>query len=153
MHEADFERIQEMVKKDAKSRFHLNSENEDGGEVWWIRANQGHSMQVRTMYCLKHHTRDEYPLQEVKLELQPIQSVSDIPTGIAVHGTTRKAWEIIRTSQVENPRQICLSTVTFMQANRVYPKWHAITYTLHKASQDPASSAVNSVNSRSLPSC
>lgn len=30
------------------------------------------------------------------LELQPVNSPSDIPTGIAVHGTTRKAWDSIR---------------------------------------------------------
>lgn len=96
MHEVDLEKIQDMVKKDAKGRFHLKSETADGNEVWWIRANQGHSMKVRIILPeISHETR--YPLQEVKLELQPVQSVSDIPTGIAVHGTTREAWQIIRT--------------------------------------------------------
>jgi hypothetical protein len=28
----------------------------------------------------------------VKLDLQPILTVTDIPSGIAVHGTSRKAW-------------------------------------------------------------
>ena len=46
MREVDFGKIQEMVKNDAKGRFHLKSEAEDGNEVWWIRANQGHSMKV-----------------------------------------------------------------------------------------------------------
>ncbi|KAF9523353.1 KptA family-domain-containing protein [Crepidotus variabilis] len=45
--------------------------------IWWIRARQGHS------------------IKEVKLELKPILSLKDIPTGIAVHGTNREAWKII----------------------------------------------------------
>ncbi|KDR67620.1 hypothetical protein GALMADRAFT_257845 [Galerina marginata CBS 339.88] len=45
--------------------------------VWWIKARQGHSIKT------------------VELELKPINSVSDIPTGTAVHGTNRIAWEII----------------------------------------------------------
>ena len=38
----------------------------------------------------------------MQLELKPINSVSDIPTGIAVHGTNRVAWESIC--------EFCLST-------------------------------------------
>ena len=49
MQEVNFEKIQEMVQKDAKGRFHLKSETENGNEAWWIRANQGHSMKVNTM--------------------------------------------------------------------------------------------------------
>jgi 2'-phosphotransferase len=33
--------------------------------------------------------------QSVKLELKPILSLEDIPTGIAVHGTNRHSWNII----------------------------------------------------------
>lgn len=33
---------------------------------------------------------------KVEVELRIINSVEDIPTKIAVHGTTRKAWESIR---------------------------------------------------------
>lgn len=39
-------------------------------------------------------------LQTVKLDLYPIQSLSDIPTGIAVHGTNAAAWDIISMSFV-----------------------------------------------------
>ena len=31
----------------------------------------------------------------MKLELKPILSMADIPSGVAVHGTSRKAWEAI----------------------------------------------------------
>ncbi|KAG6832118.1 hypothetical protein H0H87_002631 [Tephrocybe sp. NHM501043] len=65
--------LQEIVKADAKKRYDLT---EDIG-VWWIKANQGHSIKT------------------VKLELRPILSVKDIPTGVAVHGTTRAAWDLI----------------------------------------------------------
>ncbi|OBZ73607.1 putative tRNA 2'-phosphotransferase [Grifola frondosa] len=82
MREVDFATLQELVKKDNKNRFNLLFEPDKNSsstkEVWWIRANQGHSM------------------KSVVLDLQPIGSLADIPTGIAVHGTTRKAWEIIR---------------------------------------------------------
>lgn len=36
--------------------------------------------------------------QTVKLDLQPIGSISDIPTGVAVHGTNARAWELISAS-------------------------------------------------------
>ncbi|KAG5726138.1 putative tRNA 2'-phosphotransferase [Termitomyces sp. T112] len=69
----DFSGLQELVKADSKKRYDLK---EDSGD-WWIRANQGHSMEA------------------VKLELQPVLSLKDIPTGVAVHGTTRQAWKLI----------------------------------------------------------
>ncbi|KAH9924824.1 KptA family-domain-containing protein [Amylocystis lapponica] len=82
MRDVDFAALEQIVQKDNKSRYHLLHEpDESSGSsapIWWIRANQGHS------------------LKSVELELQPINSASDIPTGIAVHGTTRRAWETIR---------------------------------------------------------
>jgi hypothetical protein len=42
-------------------------------------------------------------LQSVKLELEPINSAADIPTGITVHGTNVKAWESIRASTLIFP--------------------------------------------------
>ncbi|KAF9219719.1 hypothetical protein BS17DRAFT_769789 [Gyrodon lividus] len=74
-----FANLQDVVKRDQKSRYHLLLEPQtlesSGSDVWWIRANQGHSM------------------KDVKLDLQPILSASDIP--MAVHGTTREAWKFI----------------------------------------------------------
>ncbi|RDB15820.1 putative tRNA 2'-phosphotransferase [Hypsizygus marmoreus] len=70
-------RLKEIVAADAKKRYDLISEGEGDEAVWWIRANQGHSIKT------------------VKLELCPITSAADIPTGVAVHGTSRKAWELI----------------------------------------------------------
>ncbi|KAJ7095844.1 KptA family-domain-containing protein [Mycena belliarum] len=77
----DLEALQEIVKADAKQRYDLIFEEatDPGAGIWWMKANQGHSMKA------------------VKLDLQPITSVSDIPTGIAVHGTTKAAWDIIST--------------------------------------------------------
>ncbi|KAF8235217.1 hypothetical protein L208DRAFT_1257876 [Tricholoma matsutake] len=74
----DLVRLQEIVKADAKQRYELVLEGLDSGAgEWWIRANQGHS------------------IKSVKLELKPIVTVRDIPTGVAVHGTSRKAWNAI----------------------------------------------------------
>ncbi|KAF7314317.1 Trna phosphotransferase 1 [Mycena kentingensis (nom. inval.)] len=69
----DFGGLQDMVAKDSKQRFNLKQE----GDIWWIAANQGHSM------------------KSVKLETKPILSLEDIPTKIAVHGTTNAAWNLI----------------------------------------------------------
>jgi len=51
--------------------------NDKRDAIWLIKARQGHSIKT------------------VELELKSIKSDSDIPTRIAVHGTNRKAWEII----------------------------------------------------------
>ncbi|KAJ7672736.1 KptA family-domain-containing protein [Mycena rosella] len=77
----DLEALQAIVKADAKQRYDLVFEEGIGSEagIWWMKANQGHSIKA------------------VKLDLRPITSVSDIPTGIAVHGTTKEAWESIST--------------------------------------------------------
>ncbi|KAJ6477410.1 KptA family-domain-containing protein [Mycena vitilis] len=73
----DLGALQEIVKADAKQRYDLVLEEGTPEGVWWMKANQGHS------------------IKSVKLDLQPITSASDIPTGVAVHGTTKEAWEII----------------------------------------------------------
>jgi 2'-phosphotransferase len=48
------ESLQDMVQKDAKTRFSLIQEpdlKEGSTElVWWIRANQGHSMKVAASF-------------------------------------------------------------------------------------------------------
>ncbi|PBK99039.1 hypothetical protein ARMGADRAFT_1007666 [Armillaria gallica] len=73
--------LQGIVKADAKQRYDLICELDptSNESVWWIKANQGHT------------------LKAVKLELKPVLSVSDIPSGVAVHGTDIQAWEIIST--------------------------------------------------------
>ncbi|KAI0351381.1 hypothetical protein OH77DRAFT_1411348 [Trametes cingulata] len=80
LRELTFDALQEIVKNNAKGRYSLvlEADPSTGEEVWWIRANQGHSM------------------KSVVLEYEPIKAVSDIPTGIAVHGTTKRAWESIQ---------------------------------------------------------
>ncbi|KAF7770691.1 hypothetical protein Agabi119p4_6665 [Agaricus bisporus var. burnettii] len=85
------ERLKGIVQTDPKQRFSLVFErsdatrlnytvvegNEDENGMWLIKANQGHSISA------------------VKIELESILQVSDIPSGLAVHGTTRSAWNVI----------------------------------------------------------
>ncbi|KAH9857272.1 KptA family-domain-containing protein [Lenzites betulinus] len=80
MRELSLASLQEIVKSDAKGRYSLVLEADPNGgdEAWWIRANQGHSM------------------KSVVLDYEPIKSVADIPTGVAVHGTNKRAWESIK---------------------------------------------------------
>ncbi|KAG1793120.1 uncharacterized protein HD556DRAFT_1238414 [Suillus plorans] len=76
--DVNFSQLQEIVDKDQKQRFHLLAEprsSDSPSDIWWIRANQGHS------------------LQTVTLDMQPITSALDVP--MAVHGTTLSAWELI----------------------------------------------------------
>ncbi|KAF9558718.1 phosphotransferase KptA/Tpt1 [Agrocybe pediades] len=92
----DLEKIKEMVKNDTKQRYDLVLESPEGAKllvfsgedaaasaevpasaIWWIKARQGHSIKT------------------VQLDLKPINAVSDIPSGMAVHGTTRTAWDMI----------------------------------------------------------
>ncbi|KAJ7134651.1 KptA family-domain-containing protein [Mycena epipterygia] len=77
----DLDALQGIVKVDTKQRYDLIFEEATDSEAgtWWMKANQGHS------------------LKSVKLDLRPILSVSDIPTGAAVHGTNKDAWESIST--------------------------------------------------------
>lgn len=75
----DLATLQRLVESDSKSRYMLHEGPDEAaptaGDIWWIRANQGHS------------------LKAIKLDLKPILSATDIPMG--VHGTNRKAWESI----------------------------------------------------------
>jgi len=78
----DLSGIQKIVAEDAKKRYDLRFEPEPPSETegaWWIKANQGHSIKA------------------VALELKPVTSAADIPSGIAVHGTDAKAWAAIET--------------------------------------------------------
>ncbi|KAJ4470165.1 phosphotransferase KptA/Tpt1, partial [Lentinula aciculospora] len=75
----DFMDIENVVKKDSKGRFTLSFEGDRSeGEHWWIRANQGHSIET------------------ADLELERISSADKIP--VALHGTTEEAWNTICTS-------------------------------------------------------
>ncbi|KAJ2929479.1 hypothetical protein H1R20_g7618, partial [Candolleomyces eurysporus] len=98
----NIEKVQAIVKADEKKRYDLRFEasaeepttvaadsipdsttsvaaqaSEEQKGLWWIKANQGHSMKT------------------VKLELKPILSLEDIPSRIALHGTTENAWRSI----------------------------------------------------------
>ncbi|TCD71780.1 hypothetical protein EIP91_003123 [Steccherinum ochraceum] len=80
----DMPLIERIVATDSKSRFGLLSEPDPASAsptspVWWIRANQGHSLK-----------------KVVQLETTLVSCAADIPTGIAVHGTTLVAWESIQ---------------------------------------------------------
>ena len=44
-----FEQIKLVVKDNDKQRFALlEKKSESGDSIWWIKANQGHSLEVRT---------------------------------------------------------------------------------------------------------
>ncbi|RXW21371.1 hypothetical protein EST38_g4489 [Candolleomyces aberdarensis] len=99
----DIEKVQAIVEADEKKRYDLRFEasaeepttvvadsiadsttaeavaqaSDEQRGLWWIKANQGHSMKT------------------VKLELNPILSLEDIPSRIALHGTTENAWRSI----------------------------------------------------------
>ncbi|KAF9511373.1 hypothetical protein BS47DRAFT_1346888 [Hydnum rufescens UP504] len=79
MKSVDFTMIQKIVADNAKQRFSLKFEPANGVEkedgIWWIRANQGHSIKVDS------------------LELEEIKSAEEIP--VAIHGTSNKAWESV----------------------------------------------------------
>jgi 2'-phosphotransferase len=87
------------VENDVKKRYMLIEGPDDttptAGEVWWIRANQGHSLKVPFTCTLSIETALTSN-QEVALDLKPILSAEDIP--MAVHGTNRAAWASICSS-------------------------------------------------------
>ncbi|SCV71121.1 BQ2448_2709 [Microbotryum intermedium] len=79
-----FATLQRIVAENEKQRFMLQKEPKSGGAAptteeeefeWWIRANQGHSVQVDS------------------LELKSIQNADQVP--VMVHGTTYKLWPTI----------------------------------------------------------
>ncbi|KAI0339418.1 hypothetical protein BDW22DRAFT_1456092 [Trametopsis cervina] len=77
----DFPTLERLVKDDKKNRYNLVYEPDVDNihsPVWWIRANQGHTMKTISVVTI------------------PIKRPEDIPTRIAVHGTNKLAWEQIR---------------------------------------------------------
>ncbi|KIJ55657.1 hypothetical protein M422DRAFT_151974 [Sphaerobolus stellatus SS14] len=77
LHSVDFQTLERVVRNDNKSRYKMILEpDESNVPVWWIRANQGHS------------------INNIQVEMKEVTDPSDII--MAVHGTTRKAWEFIR---------------------------------------------------------
>jgi len=82
----DFPTLEKLVKDNEKQRFQLffeptapgpasASPDISAGGIWWIRANQGHTLKVED------------------LDLTEVVDASQLP--VAVHGTTKKAWESI----------------------------------------------------------
>ncbi|CAI2176646.1 7439_t:CDS:2, partial [Funneliformis geosporum] len=70
--------IQQVVKENDKQRFTLIQQaTENGDIVWWIRANQGHSLDVE------------------ELELEKITDSAQIPQ--VIHGTYSSKWKSIET--------------------------------------------------------
>ena len=81
---ATVEDIERVVANNDKQRFALKDDN----GMLYIRANQGHTMDV------------------VDLELEEIHSAEETP--VVVHGTYHKAFDAIK-------RQVCVSCVTHMR--------------------------------------
>ncbi|KAG8994622.1 hypothetical protein FRB93_001537 [Tulasnella sp. JGI-2019a] len=87
----DLEDIQDIVASNDKQRFSLICESTASSSIasptpenpeqphigdWWIRANQGHTLEVEDLECIE------------------IMEASEIP--MAVHGTNMKAWALIK---------------------------------------------------------
>lgn len=71
--------MKRIVEENAKQRFALREESDPlhpNKTILWIRANQGHSVQVED------------------LELTRIEKAEDLP--VVVHGTFAKHWHAIR---------------------------------------------------------
>ncbi|CAK5267396.1 unnamed protein product [Mycena citricolor] len=73
--------LMHIVETDGKARYSLVLE--DG--LWWVRANQGHSMPVESPRVADR--------VGVVLDLKRITSAAEVP--MAVHGTTLAAWRQI----------------------------------------------------------
>jgi len=75
-HHATFEKIKQIVDENDKQRFSMMQEN----EIWYIRANQGHSIKS---------IESEQLLQEITLS-----EVKNYP--IVCHGTYLKVWDAVK---------------------------------------------------------
>ncbi|CAG8520679.1 11109_t:CDS:2 [Paraglomus occultum] len=84
---ASFEEIETIVKTNDKQRFSLINEVDEttGVATWWIRANQGHTMNVED------------------LKLEAITDPAQIP--IVVHGTYLKNWQNIASQGLSKMRR------------------------------------------------
>jgi 2'-phosphotransferase len=55
----NFSQLQDIVRLDQKQRFHLLLEprsSDSPSDIWWIRANQGHSLKVHSFQLNKYLT-------------------------------------------------------------------------------------------------
>ncbi|KAF8159865.1 KptA family-domain-containing protein [Crassisporium funariophilum] len=108
----DLERIKEIVRVDSKQRYDLILEDADGAKlpvdleakVPAVAAAQGASSSTASSSLLSGlggtwliKARQGHSMKEVQLDLKPITSVSEVPTGVAVHGTNSQAWKAIST--------------------------------------------------------
>jgi len=87
--------LEKIVQNDAKGRYtllleptpsnYLQGAEVASGPVWWIRANQGHSM------------------EDVEVEMKAVTDPSQCP--IVVHGTNRRAWASIEKNGLSKMRR------------------------------------------------
>lgn len=102
MESVDFDIVEKLVNRDRKNRYTMKFEPDESvhgtPEVWWIRANQGHSLKVCSHSYLFAFLIPTATQMVSDLELKAILTLDDIPTKVAVHGTTREAWGKIRAS-------------------------------------------------------
>ncbi|KAF8826157.1 hypothetical protein HHX47_DHR6000527 [Lentinula edodes] len=94
----DLTGLQQIVNADSKKRYSLVCED----DIWWIKANQGHSIKA------------------VKLDLKPILTVEDIPSRTAVHGTTKMAWQSICEFDVSSTKCVFIQFLAHEMCTRVY---------------------------------
>ena len=95
--------MQSVVQDNDKQRFTLIEQvNEENISEYWIKANQGQSMEVCSFiiyHCIGEYATNwkkinkPYKRQLEDLELQVISSPDDLP--VAVHGTFKRHWPSI----------------------------------------------------------
>lgn len=69
------ENVMTIIDKDEKSRYFVKEEN----GVFYIRANQGHTIKLERLHLTPIKSRDELPGEKLVL-----------------HGTYKKAWQLIK---------------------------------------------------------
>lgn len=104
--------LQRLVAENNKQRYALREEadpEKPEETVLWIRANQGHTLEVQD------------------LELTKIEKAEDCP--VVVHGSFTKHWESIRECTALCDRPVPWSDL-FRQAKRASKSWEDITFTV-----------------------
>ncbi|KAI0305988.1 KptA family-domain-containing protein [Multifurca ochricompacta] len=130
----DLTALQRIVKNDTKNRFMLLKGPDEtaqmAGEIWWIRANQGHSLKVHGVRKQGwNHT--DCPTQALQLDLKPILSAADI--SMAVHGTNRKAWESISSEGLSRMTRTHIHLAQGVPGEGVISGWFDPLHTGHSS--------------------
>lgn len=97
--ELDMVTLERIVRENAKQRFTMREEptGEGGVAELWIRANQGHSVDVSLRAVVVEKARLIFCAQVEALELKKVERAEDVP--VVVHGSYFRLWDVICTSK------------------------------------------------------